>query len=179
MLAPQPFALEAERLVERERRLVPGKDVQLELAHARLARPGDRLLEQGAADPAPAVAGGDHQPEVGDVAARRMRVAREREPADELAVRLGDEDGRVRVALQRPEIAPFLRDAAPAVRGQEPGAFLRSDRGAELDELRGVLGPSRPDGDAQTTIPWPPRRGSPAASSVPSARSSTAETPPK
>ena len=91
----EALALEAELLVELDRRLVPGEDVQLELADAGLARPRDRLLEQRAADAAAAVARGDHQAEVGDVAARRVRIAGEREPPDDRAVVLGDEDGRV------------------------------------------------------------------------------------
>ena len=40
----------------------------------------DRLSEQRAADTAPAVARGDHQAEIGDMAARRVDVAGEREP---------------------------------------------------------------------------------------------------
>ena len=48
MPLPVPLALEAERLVQAERRLVPREDVELELADARLARPRDGLLEQHA-----------------------------------------------------------------------------------------------------------------------------------
>ncbi len=41
----------------------------------------------------------DHETDVGDVRARRMRVAADGEAADDLAVvALGDEDGGVRVA---------------------------------------------------------------------------------
>src|SRR5436305_1824376 len=39
-----PLALEAEGLVQRERSVVPGEDVQLELAHTRLPRPLNRGL---------------------------------------------------------------------------------------------------------------------------------------
>src|SRR5688500_14786800 len=52
VILAQPLALEAELLVELDRRLVPGEDVQLELADARVASPRDRLLQQGTADPA-------------------------------------------------------------------------------------------------------------------------------
>ena len=50
----EALALEAELLVELDRRLVPGKHVQLELVDARVEGPRDRLLEQGAADAAAA-----------------------------------------------------------------------------------------------------------------------------
>ena len=99
MVLAQPLALEAELLVEADRRLVPGEDVQLELAHAGLARPRDRLLEQCTADAAAAVPVGDHQAEVGDVAARLVRIAGDRQSPDDHAVFLGDEDGRVGMPL--------------------------------------------------------------------------------
>ena len=180
MVPAEALALEAELLVELDRRLVPGEDVQLELAHARLARPRDRLLEQRAADAAAAVAVGDHQAEVGDVAACLVRVAGDREAADDRAVVLRDEDRRVGVALQRAQVAALVGDAAPAVRVQQPALRLAADRRGELDERRGVVGRAgRIETRHSTTIPWPPRRGSPAAASVPSARRSTAATPPK
>ena len=78
---------------EPDRRLVPGEHVQLQLEHARAARPSVRLLEQRAADPAAAVARGDHQAQVGHMAARAVWIARDREPADDLALVLRDEDG--------------------------------------------------------------------------------------
>ena len=103
------------------------------------------------------------------MAARGIRVAGEREPADDRVAVLDDIDRRVGVPLQRTQVAALLGDAAPAVRAQQPPALFAADRVAELDQRRRVLGPRRPDHDAHTTIPWPPRRGSPAASSVPSA----------
>ena len=118
--------------------------------------------------------GGDHQAEVGDVAARAVRVARDREPADDRAVVVGDEDGGIRVPAERAQVAALLPDAAPAVRVEQPGLGLAADRGAELDERRRVLRARRADLDRHpTTMPWPPRRGSPAAASVPSGRRST------
>ena len=143
VIAAQPFELEAERLVEPERPLVPGKDVQLELEHARLARPGDGLLG-GSARPIPrrrwAAAMIGPRSATCRLAGCWWRKESE-SAAAELTVRLRDEDSRVLVALQRPEIPPLLCGAAPAVRGQEPRAVLRSDRGAERDELGGVLEP--------------------------------------
>ena len=180
MALAEALALEAELLVEVDRRLVPGEDVQLELEHAGVARPRDRLLEQSAADAAAAVAVGDHQAEVGDVAARLVRVPRDRQPPDDRAVLLRDEDGRVRMPPQRAQVATLLGDAAPAVRVQKPAFGLAADRGGERGERRGILGLGRSDEQRHsTTIPCPPRRGSPAAASVPSARRSTAATPPK
>ena len=96
MIPAQALALEAELLVELDRGLVPGEDVQLQLADAGRARPRLRLLEQGAPDAEAAVRGGDHQPEVGDVAAGAVRVAGDREPGDDRAVVVGDEDGGIR-----------------------------------------------------------------------------------
>ena len=75
--------------------------MQLELADARGARPVDRLLEQGLPDPAAAMAGGDHQAEVGDVVARPVRVARDGEATHDGSVVVGDEDRRVGVSLER------------------------------------------------------------------------------
>ena len=51
---------------------------------------------------------GHHQAQVGDVLARRMGVAGQRDPADDAVRRLGDEDGRVGVAPHRAQIAPLL-----------------------------------------------------------------------
>ncbi len=92
---------------------------------------------------------------------------------------LRDEDGRVRIAPERAQVAALVGDAAPAVGRQQPAAVLAADGAAELDERLGVVGAGGSDRDGHRTIPWPPRRGSPAAAKVPSARSSTAETPPK
>src|SRR4026209_761104 len=54
---PVPLALEAERLVQPQRGLVPGEDVELELAHPVGARPLHTLGQAHAPDP-PAAGGG-------------------------------------------------------------------------------------------------------------------------
>ena len=95
MALAETLALEAERVVERNRRLVPGKDVKLELPDAGALGPCDRLVEQASTDAAPTVARGHHQAEVGDVRARRMDVTGEREPADDAVPVLGQVDGGV------------------------------------------------------------------------------------
>ena len=88
------LALEAERLVERDRGLVPGEDVQLELADPGLARPVDGCLHERPPHALPARVARDHQADVGDVGARGMRVAPDREAADDRpVVALGDEHG--------------------------------------------------------------------------------------
>src|SRR5207302_183286 len=54
------------------------------------------------------------------------------------------------------------------------------DRTPELDQRRGIGRCRTPDDvTGHTMTPWPPRRGSPAASRLPSSRSSTAAAPPK
>ena len=77
--AAMSLALEPEALVQPNRRLVPREDVELELADARAARPGDRR-RRAAAVPIPRRRwlGGDDQAEIGDVRARRVRVACDR-----------------------------------------------------------------------------------------------------
>jgi hypothetical protein len=75
--------------------------MELELAHACRPCPGHGLVEQRGAHTPPAVALGDHQSEVRDVPARRMRVAGERQAADDTALVVGHEHGRVRVPLDR------------------------------------------------------------------------------
>src|SRR5919201_3046830 len=175
------LALEAVALVQADRRLVVREDVELELLHAALAGPLDGGVEQRAPDPAAAVRRGHHQAEVGDVVARRVLVARDREAADDAALVLGDVDGGVRVAAERAEVATLVADAPPAVRGDEPALRLVADLRPECDECGRVAGLGLADRrrHASTTTPWPPRRGSPAAASVPSSRTSTAAAPPK
>src|SRR5262249_6431551 len=81
----QPLALVAELLVELDRGLVVREHVQLELPDPGAASPALGRFHEGRADPAPAVIGRDHHPEVGHVRACRMRVAHQRDPAGELA----------------------------------------------------------------------------------------------
>src|SRR5205085_1311374 len=107
--------------------------------------PGEGAVEERAADAAASVSGGDHQAEVGDMRAGGVRVAREREPPDELAVHLGDEDGRVRRAAHGTEIAAFFRNVPPVAVGDQPALGLAADGPAELDERRRVRGPGAAD----------------------------------
>ena len=102
--------------------------------------------------------------------ARGMRVAHQREPADELAAfELGDEERRVGVALERADVAALVARAAPARIGEQPALLLGGDRRRELDERRASPGTAFRTRNAQlTSTPAPPRRGSPAAASVPS-----------
>ena len=124
----------------------------------------------------------DHQAEVGDVPARRMGVARDREAPDDALRRLDDEHRRVRRAADGAQVAPLVGGAPPLAVRDQPALGLGPDRAREIDERRRVPGLGRPDAIPArhaTTIPAPPRRGSPAASSRPSSASVTADTPPK
>ena len=181
MAAPQALSAEADAFVELDRRVVVWKDVQLQLADADCPRPLLSLPEQGRSDPAPAMLLGDHEAEVGDVPARWMGVAAEREPAHDAVRReLGDEDGGVVVSAQRAQEPSLLAGCAPDAVGDQPAAGLGGDGLGELDERPGVPRLRLADDDPLSeTIPWPPRRGSPAAASVPSGRISTAAAPPK
>ena len=182
MTAAKAFALEAEALVQADCRLVVRKDMQLELGHANAARPLHGLLEQRPADSEPAVRLRHHQAKVGHVRARGMRVARQRKPADDSSVPgLGDEDRRVRRTADRPQVAPLVGDAARPSRGEQPALGLSRYLAREGDKRRCVRRRRRPDRELahSTTMPRPPRRGSPAAASVPSARHSTPAAPPK
>src|SRR5581483_2210248 len=180
---PVALALEAERRVQLERGLVPREDVQLELADAAAPPPLRGRLEQRAADASPPPLFRDHQAEVGDVRARRMRVARDRESRDDLAaVGLRDEDRGVRIAAQELEVPPLVAAAAPlAARRDQPAFGLAAHVVRERRQRGRVtrLGAADLPAVHATTKPAPPRRGSPAAASEPSARTSTAETPPK
>src|SRR5947208_1608876 len=66
---PVALVLEAEVLVQGDRGRVPREDVQLELRDVAVAGPVHRGVQERGADAAAAVRGGDHQAEVGDVAA--------------------------------------------------------------------------------------------------------------
>ena len=80
--------------------------------------------------------GGDHQAEVGDVGAGRVRVARDREPPDELAVLVGDEQRGVRRSAASAGLAALVADAAPARVGEQPTVRLAADRARQRDEAR-------------------------------------------
>ena len=150
-----PVALldEAELLVQAHRRLVVREDMQLELRHARLTSPGCCLFEQRPADALAARVCGDHQPEVGDMAAGRVRVAGDREAADDPALVFGDEDRRVRVLAHGAHVAALVGDRAPAAVRDQPALGLRPDRLGQRDEKRCVLRIRGPYVHASTTIP--------------------------
>src|SRR5579862_452419 len=184
MPLPEALPLDPELLVEPDRRLVPREHVQLELPHARAPRPLDRRFQERPPHALAARVARDHQADVGDVRARRMRVARHRQPADQGPVRtLGDEHRGVRVAAHRLQIAPLVANGSPlAVRGDEPRLRLAAHLLGQPRQLLRVAGvrPAHDEPAAHaTTMPAPPRLGSPAAASVPSARTSTALAPPK
>src|SRR6266545_6387300 len=111
------------------------------------------------------------------MAAGGMLVARDRKAADDESVVLRDEDGGVRIAPDRAEVAPLVGDVPPTVRRHEPALGLGTDRGAEFRQPFRV-GRLRLTDDHSTTTPAPPRLGSPAAASSPSSNV-TADAPPK
>ena len=105
------------------------------------------------------------------MAARRVRVARDREPADDPVVRLRDEDGGVRVPAHGPQVAALVRrpSASGCPRSASPPAPSRPPRRARPARRRPRAGRAgRMTLAHSTTIPCPPRRGSPAAASEPS-----------
>src|SRR5262245_36741175 len=170
----------AEPVVQRERRLVVREDVQLDLAYADSPRPVLGLLHERAADPAPPEPIGDHEAHVRDVLARGVAVPPDRKPADDHAVELGDEHGGVRMPTDRLEVASLLGHAPPVAVGDEPASLFRPDRLGKVHERPGVAGLGVADDRRHSTIaPAPPRLGSPAASSLPSAPRPTADAPPK
>src|SRR5581483_11998164 len=179
--AAAAFAAVAELLVQRDRGGVVGKDVQLQLLDADVSRPLLGREHQRPPGAAPPVCARDHQAEICDVAARRMRVAGDGEPADDRAVVLRDEHHRVGMPAQRAQIPALAGDAPPGRRGQQPSLRLRGHLVRERDERRGVARLGRADNRSHvpTTAAAPPRRGSPAAASPPSGRTSTAAAPPK
>ena len=126
--------------------------MELELPHADRPGPLHGFPEQGRTDSAPAMAGGDHQAEVGDVLARRVRVAAERKPADDARARalgdLGDENRGVVVAPKRAQVPPLLARCPPGAVRDQPAFRLRGDGLAELHERPGIPGLRTPDDDA-------------------------------
>ena len=97
----------------------------------------------------------------------------------------------LRAVRRHSHAAVFVAETADGIVGRislardtHPASEHVADLGlmvAATHRRRGVTG-SRPadvDGHASTTTPAPPRRGSPAASRLPSARRATAEAPPK
>src|SRR5205823_2335703 len=129
-------------------------------------------VEERAADAVPAVLRGDHEAEVGDMRARGMRVAREREPAGDLSFSFCDEDDRIGMAADGADVASLVADAAP-LRPDQPALGLRADGRCERDERRRIAGLRAADVHSTTTA-VPPRLGSPAPARPPSGRTSTA-----
>ena len=183
VLTPVALALEAELLVEPDRRLVVGEDVSSILrtpaprAHSsavdRSARPIPRR-RQPAATMSPRSA----------TCAEDGCWSRESESRATISPASDSPQRRPRgIAPDRLQIPALVPDRAPVARRDQPAARLAAHLAAERHERGRVPGLRRPDppgrAHAPTTIPWPPRRESPAAASVPSARSSTAATPPK
>src|SRR5207248_2244510 len=118
------------------------------------------LLEQDLADASTAVARRDHEPEVGDVLARGMWVARERKAPDDLPVVFDHEDRGVGVPLHGFQVAPLLSDRAPARRRQDPAFLPPPPLLREGQEPRGRLRPRTAYADHRAATPPPPPRGS-------------------
>src|SRR5215218_7949155 len=135
---------EAEVLVERHGRGVVREHVKLELPDSGPPSPVGGGLKQCPADPAATMRGRDHETEVGDVRARGMRVPGQREPAHDQVAVGRDEDGRVRIARDRAQVAPLLADAAPRAVGDEPALWLAADRLGQLHEGGRVARPGAP-----------------------------------
>src|SRR5919108_1049999 len=140
MAPPKALTLVAEAFVQPDRGLVVWKDVQLELRDAHLARPRLDGRHEGATDAPPPARSRHHEPDVGDVRAGGMRVARGRQTSDEAAVLLGDDDGRVDVTPDGPQIAALVGGAAPAAVRDEPPFGFGADVAGKLDEGGGVAG---------------------------------------
>src|SRR5215216_5435052 len=105
------LALEAEVVVQLDRSLVVREDVELDLADARVSGPFDCRFEQRPPDAPATPTGRDHQAQVGDMRRRRMVVAGQREPGDDLAaVGFRHEHRRMRIAPDRLQVAPLIPD---------------------------------------------------------------------
>ncbi len=150
---PQAFALEAEGLVQPDRRLVPGEDMELELLNRRAPSPRNALLEERPAHASPSVRRRDHQSEVTDVSARRMNVTRKRKTGNDLTLLLGDEHRCIGVAANRPQIAPLVGNASRIIGRQQPRSFLAADLARKIYERLRIARIGRPDRDHGTTTP--------------------------
>ena len=86
----------------------------------------------------------------------------------------------IRMPAQGTHVASLVGDATPVRVGEQPALRFRADGSGERDERCCVGRFGRTNLDVHsTTTPAPPRRGSPAAASVPSEQVSTAAAPPK
>jgi hypothetical protein len=153
MAPAKALALESEVLVQPNRRLVPGKDVKLELAHAASPGPCDRRIQEPAPDAASAMAARDHHPEVGDVRARRVRVPGKRQASDDPLAVDCDEHCRVGMAAHGLEVSALVGDRPPGLGGEQPSSRLLSDCCRERDELGRVRWLGGTDRDHATTTP--------------------------
>ena len=170
--AAQALARLAELLVERDRGLVVREDVQLELRDAGAARPLLGRGEQRGADPRRRCAAATISPRSATCAlAGCGSRAIERRPtiAPSTSATRSAPSGWRRIARMYRRSSATLRRAASA--SSQPSGS-RADRARERDERRRVAGLGRAGRAASpsTTTPAPPRRGSPAAASEPSAQ---------
>jgi hypothetical protein len=74
-----------------------------------------------------------------------MCVPCKRQPPHHDAPGVGDEDGGVRGAADRAEVAPLVGDVPPVAVGDQPPFRLGADDAAELDEGSGIGGRRAPD----------------------------------
>ena len=179
------LALEAERLVEPYRRLVPREDVELELPDPRCARPLDRLLQQPRADPRRRCEAATISPRSATCALDGCGSRASERRADDVSRRPPRRTRRRRDGSRRSQVAALVADRPPAVGREDPAAFLAGDLLGEGDERGGIGRAAR---RTVITAPpvltrRPPRRrrvaGRPLPASVPSGRRATAWTPPK
>lgn len=153
MTSTQTLALESERGVEGYRGLVPGEHMELQLANADNPGPRDGLLEQSTANTPTAVGRRDHQPQIGDMTARRMNVASHRQPTHDAAVMGCHVDRSVRVPTHRSQVAPLLRHGPGHLGGQQPVTLLEADLTREVDERLSVGRFGAPNLGHGTTTP--------------------------
>jgi hypothetical protein len=151
--AAEALALESEALIEPDRRLVPGEHVQLELAHAGALGPRDRGVEKRCADASPTVGRRDHQAEIGDVLAGRVRIPGERQTPDDAVSVDRDVHRGVGMPPHGLEVATLVCDRPPRLGGQEPFAGLLTDGCRESYELRRIGRLGRSDRDHRTMTP--------------------------
>jgi hypothetical protein len=123
----------AQPLVERDRCLVVRKHVELELVHADPPRPVLGLHHEGRSRAEAAMVAVDHQADIRDVIARGMRVARDREAADDRPVRFRNEDGRVRVAPDRAQVAALFPRGTPLTARDQPAFLLAPNVARQLN----------------------------------------------
>ena len=132
VLAAEALPLEAEALVEDDRRLVPREDVQLQLADPASRAQATACSRSARPMPRRRCVAATIRPRSATwrLAGFGSRAS-ERRPTIASSV-VGDIDRRVGVPLQRAQVAALVGDGAPAVRAQQPAALFATDRVAEL-----------------------------------------------